>query len=203
MSREIDKISWEKGLIYMPPDLMIPIAATNKATIEKYIGDISNVIVKGNPNKALLIDFDATPKYNEKLAMWKLQQSSILYSKKQVWVHVNYSGYRKAYKEAFPSEKLSEYVLDHILNRRIARLKGYSYIRIIPISRMVNTNSGTISEKYGNEYYLTPQIIEKFKANKADIQYADLADVVKMLDLKTGGAFQDGVNEAQKYLLEE
>ncbi|MBK9505554.1 MAG: hypothetical protein IPO03_09310 [Bacteroidetes bacterium] len=35
------------------------------------------------------------------------------------------------------------------------------------------------------------------------VQYADLADIVKMLDIKAGGSFQEGVNEAQKYLLED
>lgn len=34
-------------------------------------------------------------------------------------------------------------------------------------------------------------------ASPARIQYADLADIVKMLDSKTGGAHQDPVNAAQ------
>jgi hypothetical protein len=47
MSRELHKPSWERGLRYMPSDLMIPIAATDQSTIEKYIGDIT-VIAKGS-----------------------------------------------------------------------------------------------------------------------------------------------------------
>jgi len=35
------------------------------------------------------------------------------------------------------------------------------------------------------------------KESKASIQYADLADIVKMLNIKTGGALMDPVNEAQ------
>jgi hypothetical protein len=33
--------------------------------------------------------------------------------------------------------------------------------------------------------------------SKASVQYADLADLVKMLDMKTGNSIMDGVNEAQ------
>jgi hypothetical protein len=38
----------------------------------------------------------------------------------QVWVYVDYRGYRAAYCRAFSDEPLSELVLDHILNRRKA-----------------------------------------------------------------------------------
>ena len=33
----------------------------------------------------------------------------------------------------------------------------------------------------------------------AQIQYADVADLVKMLDIKTGNGLQDGVNDALKF----
>ena len=32
----------------------------------------------------------------------------------------------------------------------------------------------------------------------ASVQYADLADIVKMLNIQGGGSFMDNVNEAQK-----
>jgi hypothetical protein len=41
------------------------------------------------------------------------------------------------------------------------------------------------------------------KAHPAQIQYADIADIVKMLDVKTGGSLQDPVNEAQAWLEEQ
>jgi hypothetical protein len=36
------------------------------------------------------------------------------------------------------------------------------------------------------------------KASRAVVQYADLADVVKMLNMEGGGSFMEIVNEAQK-----
>jgi hypothetical protein len=39
---------------------------------------------------------------------------------------------------------------------------------------------------------------EKNSLSQAVVQYADLADIVKMLDIKGGGSFMDNVNEAQK-----
>lgn len=39
---------------------------------------------------------------------------------------------------------------------------------------------------------------EIHRASQAVVQYADLADVVKMLNMEGGGSFMDIVNEAQK-----
>ena len=39
---------------------------------------------------------------------------------------------------------------------------------------------------------------EKNKSSQAAVQYADLSDVVKMLNMQGGGSFMDNVNEAQK-----
>ena len=44
---------------------------------------------------------------------------------------------------------------------------------------------------------------KKNATNPAQIQHADLADIVKMLDVKTGGALQDPVNEAQAWVRPE
>ncbi|MBK9983320.1 MAG: hypothetical protein IPP15_13140 [Saprospiraceae bacterium] len=88
------------------------------------------------------------------------------------------------------------------MNRRLARLKGFDYLRIIPISKAANTNSGTITEKYGFDYHHSQSSQNNINPNGPFIQYADIADITKMLNLKTGGDFQDGVNEALKYLLE-
>lgn len=75
------------------------------------------------------------------------------------------------------------------------------FVRLIPISRAANSSSGSVSEQYGYEYFQSKYLQEIYK--DIYVQYADLADIVKMLDIKTGGAFQEGVNEAQKYLLED
>jgi hypothetical protein len=36
------------------------------------------------------------------------------------------------------------------------------------------------------------------RASQAVVQYADLADVVKMLNMEDGGSFMENVNQAQK-----
>ncbi len=202
--KAIDKLAEDLAYKFgMPAGLHIPIAARNMEAIEKYIGSITEVLSTSQSFKAFLVTVDDSQFINRKLAIWKVNGSEILHFTKQVWVHVDFSGYRRAYQKAFPDLDLNNLVIDHILNRRVARLKGLEYLRVIPISRAANSNSGTITEKYGFEYHNTENMKQLNNQILPFIQYADLADIVKMLNLKTGGSFQDGVNEAQKYLLEE
>jgi len=105
---------------------------------------------------------------------------------------------RRAYVGAFPDVSLTGLVLDHVLNRRVARLKGFGYLRIVPISRGSNSSHGSLSEGWGVEHHSSPQMREKNRASLAAVQYADLADIVKMLDMQGGGSLMDNVNEAQK-----
>ncbi len=186
----------------LPPCLHIPIAATGENAIRKYIGEVMEILVPGNPNKALLIHPHARAIKNERLPIWHLSSAAILHHPKQVWVHVDFSGYRQAYMRGFPEEDLTNLVLDHALNRRVARLKGFRYLRVVPISRGANSSSGGLSETWAVEYHSSQHMVKRNKENPTFIQYADLADIVKMLDIKTGGTLQDPVNEAQK-LVEE
>ncbi len=78
-------------------------------------------------------------------------------------------------------------VLDHIINRRVARLEGFHYLRIVPISRAANSSSGGLSERWAVEYHSTPEMVRRNNESPAFIQYADPADIVKMLSIKTGG----------------
>jgi hypothetical protein len=89
-------------------------------------------------------------------------------------------------------------VLDHIMNRRVARLKGFTYLRIVPISRGANSSHGSLSEGWGVAYHSTPRMVEINTASKAVVQYADLCDIVKMLNIQGGGFFMENVNDAQK-----
>ena len=76
------------------------------------------------------------------------------------------------------------------MNRRVARLKGFRYLRIVPISREANSSSGGLSEKWAVAYHGTPDMVATNKRLGTLIQYADLADIVKMLNIKTGGSFK-------------
>ena len=180
----------------LPPCLHIPIAARNEEAISRFIGKITRILRHGSPNQALLVNTYEIPDLDLRLPIWRLKESAIFHQSSQVWVHVDFNKYRAAYLSAFPDVNLKGLVLDHILNRRAARLKGFNYIRIVPISRGANSSSGGVSETYGVEYHSTPEMVAKNKVSPAFIQYADIADIVKMLDLKTGGTLQDGVRDA-------
>lgn len=187
----------------LPPCVHVPVAARDERAIQKYIGNISLVLMAGSPNAALLVEPHETPAINNRLPIWRLKEAALLHCPKQVWVHVDYSGYRRAYVRAFPDEDLTGLVIDHVLNRRVARLKGFHYLRIVPISRAANSSSGGLSEKWAVEYHGTPEMVKRNSESPAFIQYADLADIVKMLNIKTGGSLQDPVNEAQALVREE
>lgn len=202
---EIDTYAKEVALRRwaLPPCLHIPIAARDERAIETYIGGIQRVLSPRKPNRALLVGIHEIPELNVRLPIWRLQAAAVLHYPSQVWVHVDYSDYRKAYCRAFPAQNLDGLVIDHVMNREVARLKGFEYLRVIPISREANSSSGGLSEKWAVAYHKATARVEQNRQNPAFIQYADLADIVKMLNMKTGGALQDPVNEAQTLVREE
>lgn len=157
-------------------------------------------ILEGGANRALLVEANDPPQRDLRLPIWQLAEAKIFYAPFQVWVHVDFRAYRPAYAAAFPEESLADRVLDHVLNRRVARLKGFEYLRIIPISRGANSSSGGLSEKWAVAYHGSPEMMKKNLESRAAVQYADLADLVKMLDLKTGGGVMDPINEAQAWV---
>lgn len=187
----------------MPESLHLPISAKNKESIAKYIGNIVAELSASNTNNAFLVEVPEPTSINTKLAVWKLPESKVLHQALQVWVHVDYKGYRKAYIKAFPDEDISLLILDHIQNRKMVKVMGFNYTRIIPVSRGANSSSGSLSEQWGIKYHSTPQMRKINSEKKSFIQYADLSILVKMLNIKTGGGVMDAVNEAQKLLLEE
>lgn len=198
-SRPIDRhalrIPQSSGLL---PCLYIPIAARNRDAIERYVGRILRPLASRSPSNALLVEAHEPDKPDDRLAVWRHPGAGILHYAKQVWVHVDYSAYRRAYIRAFPDVDLTGFVLDHIMNRRVARLKGFTYLRIVPISREANSSHGGLSEGWGVEYHSSPRMMELNRASQAVVQYADLSDIVKMLNMEGGGSFMENVNEAQK-----
>jgi hypothetical protein len=181
----------------LPLCLHIPIAARDEAAIHSHVGRVVDVLVLGTPPKALLVETTPSVELDAMLPIWGLPKASVLHSSPQVWVHVDFVGYRRAYAKAFPAEDLQDHVLDHVMNRRVARLKDFMYLRLVPVSRAANSSSGGLSEKWAVEYYGAAEMRAKQLASPARIQYADLADIVKMLNQKTGGSLQDPVNDAQ------
>jgi hypothetical protein len=182
----------------IPPCLYVPIAARDKFAIEKFVGRIAAHLMPQSPDKAFLIEAYEPKKADTRLPIWNLPESTVLQSSKQVWVHVDYHAYRRAFMTAFPDFDLTKIVLDHVMNRRVARLKGFAYLRLVPISRGANSSHGSLSEGWAVRYHSSPEMREKNRTSQASVQYADLSDIVKMLDIQGGGSLMDNVNEAQK-----
>jgi hypothetical protein len=147
---------------------------------------------------ALLVETYEPEKADVRLAIWDLPEAVVLHLSRQVWVHVDYRAYRRAYLQAFPDFDLTNLVLDHVMNRRVARLKGFAYLRVVPISRDANSSHGSLSERWAVEYHSSPEMQEMNRISQAAVQYADLSDIVKMLNMQGGGWLMDNVNEAKK-----
>jgi hypothetical protein len=180
------------------PCLYIPIAARTTNAIETYVGRIVRQLAAKSPDMALLAEAHNPDKADDRLAIWDHPEAGILHHTSQVWVHVDYGAYRRECRLAFPDFNLAGLVLDHVLDRRVARLKGFGYLRIIPISRGANSSHGALSEDWSVEYHSSPAMREKARASQAVVQYADISDITKMLNIQGGGSHMDNVNEAQK-----
>lgn len=99
------------------------------------LGRIVEDLSQRSPSKALLVEAHEPGEPDDRLAIWQHPGAAVLHCPRQVWVHVDYRNYRRAYLRAFPAVDLTSLVLDHVMNRRVARLKDFAYLRIISISR--------------------------------------------------------------------
>lgn len=184
----------------LPRCLHIAIAARNLMAIERFVGRIELVLPCRGPNPAVRVEAYELPAPDARLPIWDHPGAGILRQALQVWVHVDDRRYRAAYSSAFPEHDVANRVLDHVMNRRVARLKGFNYLRVVPISRGANSSSGGLSEKWAVAYHSTPDMVARNQADASFVQFADLADIVKMMDVKTGGSLQDPVNDAQAWV---
>lgn len=199
---EVDEFARDLALTKyaLPPCLHIPVAARDEHAIRRFVGRIERRLTRGAESAALLVRAYDPPPPDARLPIWEQTGAAVLRQNIQVWVHVNDRRYRAAYIAAFPDQNVGNLVLDHVMNRRVARLKGFNYLRVVPISRAANSSSGGLSEKWGVAHHSTIEMVAKNRIHQAFIQYADLADIVKMLDIKTGGSLQEAVNEAQAWV---
>ena len=168
-----------------------------KARSRTYIGEIEQVLAHGSPPRAFLVRTKDPPSIDSRLPIFEFPSSATFHLRRQVWVHIAFTRYRRAYRKAFPAEPIEGKVLSHLMNRRIAALKGFAYVRITPTSRGCNSSSG-FSENWGVALYSKPAELASFQRRGAFIQYADLTDLMVMLDMKLGGGVMDAVNEGQK-----
>ena len=105
----------------------------------------------------------------------------------------------QAYRAAFPSESLGDQVLSHAMSRRVAVLKGFRFVRLTPTSRPANSSSA-FSEGWGVKLHGSPGQMSANLRRGAFIQYADLTELMLMMDLKLGGGVMDAVNEGQRLI---
>ena len=181
----------------LPECLHVPVAAVDEDAIRNYIGTVEQVLAGGSPNRALLVTVPETAEIDPLLPISDHANAGIFYARRQVWVHIAYNRYRHAYRKAFPEEDIASQVLSHAMNRRTAALKGFDYVRITPVSRGGNSSS-SFSEKWAVELHGSPRQIGISRIRPPYIQYADLSDLMLMLDMKLGGDIMDTVNEGQK-----
>lgn len=131
-----------------------------------------------------------------------------MFPDRQVWVHVDYDGYRAAYISFGMPAIPAGHFLDHVQNREASRLRGYShpYVRLCPVSRGVNTSGGHLAGGEGMEKdYLrqvgsSPSTQQTLQARSLsyDLVCADPMDLTKMLNLRPGTGNLEGVRVTQQ-----
>ena len=195
----IDEVARERTLNRngIPACLHVPIAAVDEAAIVTYVGQIRRTLSGGGRAKALLVEAYPPEPRDTRYPIWEEPGSAELHTPLQVWVHIAYSRYRHAYRRAFPHEDLAGLVLSHAMNRRVAALKGFSFVRITPTSRAANSSSA-FAEGWAFALHGEAHQMEANRRRGAFIEYADITDLMLMLDMKLGGGVMDAVNEAQQ-----
>ena len=179
--------------------LHVPIAAVDEAAISAYVGEVRNVLSGGASRKALLVCAKTPPPPDPRFPIWDVEGCDMLHRPMQVWVDVAYTRYRRAYRAAFPGEDLGDRILSHTMNRRVAALKGFRFVRLTPTSRAANSSSA-FSENWGVALHGDPEQMATNRRRGAFIQYADLTELMLMLDMRLGGGVMDAVNEGQRLI---
>jgi len=188
-------------------DLIVPIAAADLEAIETYVGTIQTRIPgRKRPINAVVVVANR-PNRNPQVPLWDQCEADQYYRRlhpsSQLWVHVDYSGYRRAWKRLGFDELTREVVLDHIRNRAAVRLSGYRhpFLRLCPVSRETNTSGGLDNGMEGIEkvelrkLIQQPEYIRRRTERRlaAPVVLADPNDLTKMLDIPPGLTELQGV----------
>ena len=177
---KLDKKAQTHGL---PNALIVPIAVKSLEDLGEFVGN--HVPIIRNSDSAFEVEWNPF-EINTKLKIWDLSNSENIHQKTQVWVDVDYKYYRNAYLKIYPELKGGKKVIDHIYNRKLARIWGYQYLRLIPVDRSVNSCSGRGVESFASQYNRQPDNRLKNIRLNNHVAYADPFDLVKMTNRKTG-----------------
>lgn len=180
----------------LPECLHVAIAAVDEDAIRKYVGDIERVVSGRGHRKAFLVTVPASQAIDPLLPISDHPNAGIFHAHQQVWVHVAYRPYRPAYKRALPHDTIDGLILSHAMNRDTAAHKGFDFVRLTPVSGLANVSSA-FSEQWAKELH-KPEVVRR--TGPPFIQYADLSDLMLMLDMMLGGGVMEAVNEGQKLI---
>jgi len=201
MALHVDEIAKDIALNRwgLPDCLHVPIAAVDEDAINAHIGNVERVVSGRGLRKALLVTVPEAMAIDPLLPISNHPNAGIFHARRQVWVHVGYKSYRAAYKRALPDENIDGLILSHAMNRDTAIYKGFDFVRITPVSGVANVSSA-FSEQWAKELHRPKYSHGRRRAGPPFIQYADLSDLMLMLDMMLGGGVMDAVNEGQKLL---
>ncbi len=170
----------------VPECLHVPVVAVDEDAITDHIGDIVEVL---SPGRALLVAIDPPPERDIRLPIWAYPTASVFFEPLQVWVNPSYTRYRQAYVRAKGNQSVSGKVLAHVYNRRMAILRGYGFVRLVAVSRRANSSSG-FAEQWGVDL-AAADLGARRRERGLRMQYADLSDLLVMLDISLGGGVQE------------
>lgn len=186
---KIDDLAYNHNL---PLSLLVPIAVRDLEAIRNHIGTYN--FIKNSNEKALIVDwkpYDSNLKSN----IYTLEHYKNIHQPKQIWVTPDFKPYRKFYFDYFEDlNNKNKYVIDHLFNRRLCKLREFNYIRLLHIERGVNSSSGRGQESHSVNLMIDDS---KYwtKITKSKVAYADPFDLVKMVNLKTGKQPYNNVKE--------
>ena len=195
----------------LPPCLCVPIAAKSREAIEEGVGCVSQAKTSRTGRiDALLVHPHQHPiTRTVGVKLWSQPDADLiqarLHPNAQVWVHVDYTAYRRAYQFFGMPPLPNGYFLDHVQNREAVRLRGHShpYLRLCPVSHKVNTSGGSVHGGEGIEKDVVrdlatfPAWFQKlfYEAMQHPLRYADPMDLTKMLDVPPGTKTLPGVRD--------
>lgn len=178
---QIDPFAQTFGL---PKCFVTPIASKSIEGIEKYVG--KTYPIEKYPNDAFIVNFQKYEKSNE-FDVWNQPRSFYINNEKQLWVHVDFKKYRSVYESVFPEIDLTKKIhIDHLMNRRQARLFDFKFIRLLHVDNVTNTISGLNVEKKAIDMHGDIEGLKELDKHQ-QIEYADVFVLTKILNFKTGG----------------
>lgn len=184
----------------LPSDLVVPIAAADLQAIETYVGAIKmRVPGRKRATNAVVVEANR-PVRNPLVPLWEQDDGDDYYEQLhpslQLWVHVDYRGYRRAWTRLGLGELTRDVVLDHVLNRAVVRLTGYRhpFVRMCPISQETNTSGGLNNGGEGMQKDWFRDLDQQSERTQREVEHAlaapvvlaDPIDMTKMLDIPPG-----------------